>query len=103
MPRWDRWIILAPKKHWRSCRRPPQRFRFVLEPAAIRPRGILGISRDGTIKPAAFTVQQLRPIAGARINGFEAKAGFERRFNPMPWARPMHHGMRSSIDPRFST
>jgi hypothetical protein len=59
-----------------------KRFRFVLEPAAIRPRGILGVSRDGTIKPIAFTVQQLRPIAGARINGFEAKAGFEPAIQP---------------------
>ncbi|HEY5760005.1 MAG TPA: glycosyl hydrolase [Steroidobacter sp.] len=57
-------------------------FRFVLEPAAIRPRGVLGISRDGTIKPPAFTVEQLRPIAGARINGFEAKAGFEPSIQP---------------------
>ncbi|MFC4312533.1 glycosyl hydrolase [Steroidobacter flavus] len=53
------------------------RFRFLLSPAEIRPRGILGMSRDGTAKPIAFTVAQLRPIGGARINGFEAKAGFE--------------------------
>lgn len=59
-----------------------QRFRFALAPATIRPRGILGVSRDGTIKPVTFTVEQLRPIAGARINGFEAKAGFEPTIQP---------------------
>lgn len=58
-----------------------KRFRIVLSPPVIRPRGILGAPM-GAPKPTAFTVTQVRPIGGARINSFEAKAGFEPTVPP---------------------
>lgn len=54
-----------------------KRFRFLLSPAVVRPRGILGALPGAAPKPVVFAVMQVRPIGGARINNFEAKAGFE--------------------------
>jgi hypothetical protein len=67
-----------------------KRFRLLLSPAAIRPRGVLGAPiAGGAAKPLAFTVMELRLISGARINSFEAKAGFEPSVQPeavgSPW------------------
>jgi hypothetical protein len=55
-----------------------KRFRLLLSPAAIRPRGILGAPMGGGApKPPSFTLKEVHLIGGARINSFEAKAGFE--------------------------
>lgn len=59
-----------------------RRFRFLLSPAVIRPRGILGTQMGAAPKPLSFSVMQVRPIGGARINSFEAKAGFEPSIQP---------------------
>jgi hypothetical protein len=48
-----------------------RRLRIVLSPPALSVRGVLRAPRAD-----AFSLTELRPIAGARVNGYEAKAGF---------------------------
>jgi hypothetical protein len=68
-------------------------FRLLLSPPVIRPRGVLGASMAGsTPKPLSFTLMEVRLIGGARINSFEAKAGFEPMVQPEDVGSPAAPG-----------